>query len=278
MNKTITIIVALLSGFSIAHGQVNRAATVRQLDEVKDNVSVISGRVTIVETKLENLSGGAALKLYHYGDPDIVVTPANFFGFNPVTGTITNYSSSGPADVVIPYEIGGVPVVAIGDEAFRYDRRVTKITSPRTLTNIGYGAFFSSYLTTLTAPALTNIGDYAFYYCSALTSVYYGSDKPMEGKGIYDSTPANLVNYITDPTATGWGATFGGRPVVRLTLHADDVIVKGKSLPAQVKSLEDVLIQGLPLPAIDVDTAYDYQIREQVQRLTDILRSFEKVN
>ena len=38
--------------------------------------------------------------------------------------------------------------------------------------------------------------------------------------GIYDGVPANQVtNYVTNPTATGWGTTFGGRPVVRLPLY-----------------------------------------------------------
>ena len=40
-------------------------------------------------------------KQYHYGDPDIEITPTNAFTFNPATGTITEYSGS-YTDIVIP--------------------------------------------------------------------------------------------------------------------------------------------------------------------------------
>ena len=52
-------------------------------------------------------------------------------------------------------------------------------------------------------------------------------DKPAEGLYMYSGTPTNLVNYVTNPAAKGWGATFGGKPVVRPDLHADAVYIGG---------------------------------------------------
>ena len=181
-----------------------------------------------------------AMKLYHYGDPDIEITPASDFAFN--AGTIMGYTGTNP-DIVLPYEINGVPVVAIGANVFNSNEVVTKLIAPRTLTTIDRGAFAytplttlvapslthvgdnafgGSSLTTLTAPSLTTIGDYAFE-SSKLTAIYYGGNRPTAGIDIYLDTPDNLINYVTNPTATGCGDTFGGRPVVRLSLYADEV-------------------------------------------------------
>ncbi|MDD2598373.1 MAG: leucine-rich repeat domain-containing protein [Kiritimatiellae bacterium] len=208
-----------------------------------------------------------AMRLFHYGDPDIVITPASDFGFDSDTGTITGYTGSNP-DIVLPYEIGGVPVVTIGISAFDGDIVLKTLTAPKTLTSIGSdafadssltslvapalttidtGAFFVSSLTSLVAPALTTIGDLAFrsssltiltapslttigdyaFESSSLTTVYYGGNQPTAGVGIYDGTPTNLVSYVTDPTATGWGDNFRDRPVVRLPLYADAVYSGG---------------------------------------------------
>ena len=214
-----------------------------------------------------------AMKLYHYGDPDIVITSAGDFGFDAGSGTITAYTGT-DEDIVLPYEINGVPVVAIGSNAFISNQVIKTLKAPKTLTSIGDNAFAYSSLTSLVAPALTTIGgfafsgnplislnapalthiggfafsgssltslvvpavtligDYAFAY-SSLTTIYYGGNQPTAGEDIYDGTPANLVSYVTDPTATGWGETFGGRPVVRLPLYADEVHIGGELAATQ---------------------------------------------
>jgi hypothetical protein len=39
-----------------------------------------------------------------------------------------------------------------------------------------------------------------------------------------------VTNYVTSPTAPGWGATWNGRPVVRLPLYTDSLTVGGTNL------------------------------------------------
>jgi hypothetical protein len=84
----------------------------------------------------------AALRTYHYGSPDIVESPAEWFGFDGA-GTITAFNwEAGRENVVIPWAIGGVPVTAIGANAF-YDlgayigHPVTSVIAPQTVTAIG---------------------------------------------------------------------------------------------------------------------------------------------
>ena len=249
----------------------------------------------------------AALRTYHYGSPDIVESPAEWFDFDGA-GTIESFNveEEGRENVVIPWEIDGVPVTAIGQNAFA-ESDIVSVIAPQTVTVIGDGAFsrirllasvsfpqaqtigdytfggcfslssvslpqaqtigddafagcfslssvslplvasigvgaFSecSALTSVTIPQATSIGDYAFYYCDslasvslpqataigegaflecyALTSVTMGQNAPAEAAYVFDGiTPLPTV-YVTDPQATGWGATWNGAPVVRLPL------------------------------------------------------------
>ena len=54
--------------------------------------------------------------------------------------TITNYTGAG-GDVVVPDTIDGLPVTAIGDNAFCYCTSLTSITLPDSVTTIGRWAF-----------------------------------------------------------------------------------------------------------------------------------------
>ena len=295
---------------------------------------------------LNNEQDLAALRTYHYGRADIVETATNWFAFDG-TGTITGYSYGAPADVVIPWEIGGVAVTNIGISAFLdpesepegYGYPITTVTLPRSVISVGESAFYRcSSLTSVSMPAVTSIGAYsfseceqlveladagalqdvgayafmfdtalsaapmpsavsigasAFYDCdalasvdlpsavtigdfafslsgvvsatipaaagtlgssafggtplvsidipagvsaigdsafagaAALTAVNFAGDEPaLLGSDVYLGADS-VTNYVTNPTATGWGATFGGRPVVRLPLFTDALTLGG---------------------------------------------------
>ena len=64
--------------------------------------------------------------------------------------TITGYNGSSTT-VTIPASIYGWPVVAIGDNAFKY-KKLTSVTIPNSVTSIGGGAFSSNQLTSVTIP------------------------------------------------------------------------------------------------------------------------------
>jgi len=85
---------------------------------------------------------------------------------------ITKYTGAA-ADVVIPAEIDGVPVVGIGSYAFNGCASLTSIAIPDSVTSIGEDAFWGcTSLTSITIPdGVTNIGISTFYECTSLTSI-----------------------------------------------------------------------------------------------------------
>ena len=135
---------------------------------------------------------------------EIVETAAKYFSYEEVEGgiSITGYNIKGGTDVVIPSQIDGKTVVAIGDDAFtpngvipagtaynndyeisllsynsnnKYEIKqlisveveglgITSVVIPDTITSIGINAFEHNELTQVVIPSsVTQIGMYAFY-------------------------------------------------------------------------------------------------------------------
>ena len=87
------------------------------------------------------------------------------------TVEITNYTGS-TAELVIPSEIDGKTVTSIGKRAFDYSA-MTSVTIPDTITNIGSFAFtYCTALETINIPeSVTAIGENAFATCKKLKSI-----------------------------------------------------------------------------------------------------------
>jgi hypothetical protein len=73
--------------------------------------------------------------------------------------TITGYTGAG-GDVAIPDTLGGYPVIAIGNDAFRDHTSLTSITIPDSVISIGNNAFRGcTSLTSIAIPdSVTSIG------------------------------------------------------------------------------------------------------------------------
>ena len=73
---------------------------------------------------------------------DTCSTDAKYFAYEDVEGgiSITGYSIEGGLDVVIPSNINGKKVVAIGNTAFCFNK-LTSVTIPSSVTSIGSSAF-----------------------------------------------------------------------------------------------------------------------------------------
>ncbi|MDR1674635.1 MAG: leucine-rich repeat protein [Oscillospiraceae bacterium] len=81
--------------------------------------------------------------------------------------TITGYNGS-VGEVVIPAEIEGLPVTAIGAAAFSMEN-IFKVTMPDSITNIGDSAFSYAGLTEIMlSENLITIGEYAFSSCNII--------------------------------------------------------------------------------------------------------------
>jgi len=105
-------------------------------------------------------------------------------------GTITKYEGW-DTKIVIPAQIGGVSVTAIGDGAFK-NMGITSVTLPAGIKYIGEEAFASNKITTVTIPAGVIIGESAFS-SNQLTSLTIGNGCTING---YPFSTSNLKNIV----------------------------------------------------------------------------------
>ncbi len=107
--------------------------------------------------------------------------------FDKVTGTITGYTGTA-ADLVIPNQIEGIDVIAIGDNAFANCNNLINIDIPTTINNIAY-ITFTNYSSNLTI--------YSDYYSAA----YYHAIN--NGINFIDRTVITTADDIMFDTETG---------------------------------------------------------------------------
>jgi hypothetical protein len=147
----------------------------------------------------------------------VLTTSQDDFSFSQ--GTITGYRGVGGL-VDIPSVIAGLPVVAIGDNAFVGNTAITSVVVPDGVTTIGNGAFHgntsltklkignsvasigegafmnASSLTTVAIPSSTKfIGANAFRYNSSLTSVAFAGDAPVIDVDAFTNVAVNAAAY-----------------------------------------------------------------------------------
>ena len=97
---------------------------------------------------------------------------ADGFELDAKTGTITKYTGSSSV-VVIPEEVGGVKVLAIGSSTFKGNSALKEVVIPDTVTSIGYAAFRNcTNLQKVNLPKrLETLGSSSFTGCASLTSI-----------------------------------------------------------------------------------------------------------
>ena len=90
-----------------------------------------------------------------------------------------------------------------GSSSMVYTTNLTAIVAPNTVTNIGdYTFALCTALTSVSLPAATTIGDYAFDYCIALTSVSFPAATTIGDRAFYSCTALKSVSF---PAATTIG-------------------------------------------------------------------------
>lgn len=142
--------------------------------------------------------------------------------------TLTGYS--GPSDVVIPDTLDNLPVTKFNDTTVFVTQTYTSISGGNNIRVLQTSAFNDiDAIKSVSLLNVTNVGDAAFISIPNLTAVYFGQNAPPEGTDVYTDTP-NVTNYVLSSTATGWGATWNGRPVVRLPIYADEYWRHGTNL------------------------------------------------
>lgn len=119
--------------------------------------------------------------------------------FDPTTGTIVGCEKN-VYSADIPGEIYGVPVTAIGKNAFYNCTKLASVTIPTTVTTIGSSAFYHcTALKSIVIPSSVTVMDYGnaiygiFSYCTGLESVTI----PGSVKRLSDSMFSSCSNLKT---------------------------------------------------------------------------------
>ena len=151
---------------------------------------------------------------------------------------VTDFKNGGANTVCIPAFIGGKPVTRVDDSVFRYRSNLVSITFPVTVTDISSAAFqqcsnLASIIVTegnaayhskgnclietatntlvlgcknsIIPDYVTSIGDYAFAYCSSLTSITIPAGVTSIGNSAFYST--DLKSIILPDTLTSIGSS-----------------------------------------------------------------------
>ena len=175
------------------------------------------------------------------GDDTVTITgfkgkrvPGESFEMGEDTGTLDAIES-----VVIPEQIEGKAVVAIGDSVFN-GKLLTSVTLPSTLKSIGNFAFHSNYLTNLILPSnLTDIGNYAFNSNQIGTLTLPDS---INNVGVEAFAQNNLTFiYLPNKDVTYSEGAF-----------RDNSLLKTITIPTNQTTLPDLMFIGCGLESLDL--------------------------
>ena len=168
--------------------------------------------VSIVDPEISNTNSGLSDAMQP------VVNTAEFEVLENEDGSVTieRYIGSG-GDVVIPAEIDGKPVSAIGNVvgtigAFQDCTNVTSVVIPDGVVEIQDNAFYGcTNLEVVTVPSsVTLLRNCAFSDCPKLRALYFEGNAPEQANYVFDATE-NVIIYYQEGTS-GWNDPWYGRP------------------------------------------------------------------
>ena len=118
--------------------------------------------------------------------------------------TITGYEEAPTGKLVIPSQIRGLPVVAIGDSAFEECSEITELVLPNTLQVIGSSAFHNcGGITRLNIPrSVTAIGNNAFNR-TGITFIEIPNTVTSLGLGVFARAPLTSAKFESGIQNTG---------------------------------------------------------------------------
>ncbi|WP_338540855.1 leucine-rich repeat protein [Paenibacillus tundrae] len=173
--------------------------------------------------------------------------------------TITGYTGSS-SDIIIPDEIEGYPVTAIGNEAFR-SKRLTSVTIPEGVLSIDSSAFHSNNLTSVTIPnSITSISDRVFASNNIVDLVIPDSVTSI-GDYAFSSNNLSNVTLSNNVTFIGSGAFFYNNLTSinlpnNLTSLSESVFLSNKLtniiIPDSVTSIGDAAFQSNELISVTI--------------------------
>ena len=132
--------------------------------------------------------------------------------------TIVGYTGT-EKNLVIPATANGMPIVAIGNDAFR-DNQLTSVTIPDSVTTIGNFAFSNTKITSVTiGNNVISIGESAFM-SNQLTSVTIPNSVASIGYHAFSGNQLTNVTIGNSVTSIG-NSAFNGNPLRSITIGAN---------------------------------------------------------
>ena len=143
-------------------------------------------------------------------------------------GVITAYNGSDD-DVVIPSEIGGVPVKAIGRQVFM-GKGIESVQIPEGVETIGIGSFIKNNLTSVTLPStVKTIEALAFAHNKSLVEINLNEGLQTIENQVFQGTPLEDATIIIPSTVMNIGnSAFYGQSI-------DQMLIKGDENSASIK-------------------------------------------
>ena len=168
------------------------------------------------------------------------------------TITITGYEGELQDKLVIPEQIDGYTVSAIGEYAFEVDEyndyagiNLTEVVLPDTITSIGFCAFANcSNLKKINIPdSVESIDNAAFRYCSSLESLVL--PEGITNVGTFAFWACTSLTELVIPkslTTVQWGAFYQCENLKKVTILGEDVTIEEDAF-ADCTKLEEVDVQ-----------------------------------
>ena len=157
---------------------------------------------------------------------------SNFLTSLVIPNSVTSVGSGAFADNQIASLAISTSMTSISSGTFAYNN-LSAVSFPPGVTEIRSNAFATNALAALTIPGtITSIGDNAFS-SNALSSVTFSGNAPTAGNDVFTEN-AGLAAVIRTNDATGWEASWGGKPVVIADARAAATVKPAVSGTAKV--------------------------------------------
>ncbi len=232
------------------------------IEEIQESLSVENQekQEELEETCLEEgkVPSGSAIML-----TESLESNGFLYTLNGNTVTITGYNGT-EANVVIPEEIDGCPVIEIGESAFSSCSRLISIELPQTIEKIDMWAFMHSGLKNIEFPeSLKEIGGRAFEDCDSLVNIFLPKSVQKIGASVFsycDKLESVVIEENSEVVLEAYA--FSRCPnlkdvrlssnisIIERGIFMDCESLCSLQLPTNVKHLGELMISGTKIASI----------------------------